>query len=78
MAKKDELLARIDADIAKLKDIETYAQTHGDNQALLSLITADLTELQKMRYYVTGDGAAAEPKARKPRKKKGLPENDGI
>ncbi len=78
MAKSDTVLARIDADIAHLKGIEVYAQTHGDNKALLGIINDDVVKLQEMRAYVTQDAPTAEPKVRKPRKKKGLPASDGI
>lgn len=81
MAKSDVLLARIDADIARLKDIEVYAQTHGDNSALLDIINGDLNELQRMRGYVTKDEIGAAVKARKPRKSRraaGLPTQEGA
>ncbi len=69
MAKSDTVLSRIDTDIAHLKGIEVYAQTHGDNGPLLSILNDDLVKLQEMRAYVTQDAPAAEPKVRKPRGK---------
>jgi hypothetical protein len=68
MAKNDVVVARIDADIARMRDIETYAQTHGDNQKLLEIINDDIVKLQAMRAYVTQDATDA-PKPRKPRGK---------
>ncbi len=81
MAKTDTVLARIDADIAHLKGIEAYAQTHGDNAALLEVINHDIVKLQEMRAYVTNSGEAnVAPKVRKPRGKNkpkpGLPASD--
>ncbi len=72
MAKSDTVLSRIDADIAHLKGIEVYAQTHGA-ELLLTSIKDDLVKLQEMRAYVTNSGEAEAPKVRKARKKKGLP-----
>jgi len=82
MAKSDGVVNRIDADIAKLKDIEVYAQTHGDNQSLLGIINDDIVKLQAMRAYVTQDGQATAPKAekktRKSRSKPGLPASEEL
>jgi len=77
MARKGDLTARIDADIARLRDIEAYAQTHGDNEALLQIINGEIIDLQKIRDYATGVVGAPTPK--RTRKKKGLPaEPQGV
>ena len=67
--KTDTVLARIDADIAHLKGIEAYAQTHGDNGPLLDIINGDLVKLQEMRAYVTNSGEAEAPKPKRTRGK---------
>ncbi len=69
MAKSDTVLSRIDADIAHLKGIEAYAQTHGDNQALLGILNDDLVKLQEMRAYVTNSGEGEAPKPNRTRGK---------
>ncbi len=79
--KSDTVLARIDADIAYLKGIEVYAQTHGDNGPLLSIINDDLVKLQEMRAYVTQDALAVEKPKRtrgKNKPKPGLPAQEGL
>lgn len=80
MAKSDELIARIDADIARLKGIEDYAHTHGNNVELISIINSEILEFQKIRDYVTQSGEASAPKPKRGRKKKapGLPADDSI
>lgn len=84
MAKSDELIARIDADIARLKGIEdyveNYAHTHGNNVELISIINSEILEFQKIRDYVTQSGEASAPKPKRGRKKKapGLPADDSI
>ncbi len=79
---KDELLARIGADIERVCAVANYVGGDG-TEALKARIDADLARLEGMRNYVA-DAAAPAPAAqskrtRGPNKAKpGLPATDGA
>lgn len=77
MAKSDAVLARIDADIARLKDIDSFVQQRSTDKELIDGINNDIAELLKMRAYLTQTEVAAKVKqTRKKRSKPGLPAAD--
>ena len=49
---KDELLARLDADIARVNDIADYVGSDG-SEALAARVQADLAKFTGMRDYVS-------------------------
>lgn len=73
-SKQDELVARIDADLAQIGRVANYVGGDG-SETLSRRVTADLERLQAMRDYITSNGAAADPveKPKRTRKRKGLP-----
>jgi hypothetical protein len=74
---KDDLIARIDADIAQVHKVASYVGGDG-TPALLARIESDLARFAQMRDYIIGNGEAPAP-AEKPKRtrgkgKRGLPE----
>jgi len=73
---KDELIARIDADLAQVHAVANYVGSDGSS-ALSARIDADVARLASMRDYVTAQvpkAAATEPKKRGRKPKRGLPD----
>ena len=76
MAKRsavDQLVERINTDLATRTNARAYAAKHGAIGSVLEGMDADLEELRRIRDYVTGEQETAPAPKRKPRKKPGLP-----
>jgi hypothetical protein len=70
----DKLVARIDADLARVDQIAGYVIKNGTDGALADKLKADRAELQRIRDYIMSDGDANAPdKPKRTRKRKGLP-----